>query len=370
MNVLSHTSMTLKVPGKLMVAGEFAVLEPHHHLVVMAVDRFVYANIESTDMNLLSLQDYQLHDLFWKVEKGRVSIDSTDPRTKFVEDAMSMALTYLRENSFVPAPFKLSIKSELDDESGVKYGLGSSAAVVTAVISSVLNHVMAEAPSKELVFKLAAMSHVKTQGNGSGADVAASAYGGFLQYTSFQAEWLNEQLEKAETVSGLLEDEWIYFSSKAITMPEEIYVCIGWTGKPASTKKLVDEIVKLKSDAPEVYGKFLSDSETAVDEFLTGMNQRDIPKLLKGVKMNRTALAQIGGYAGVEIETRLLGKLCDLAEEHGGAGKPSGAGGGDCGIAFMPSKGQAERLIEAWTAAGIKPLSIHPYDCGAEIIGN
>ncbi|WP_255259664.1 hypothetical protein [Lentibacillus sp. CBA3610] len=36
---MSDSTLTVKVPGKLMVAGEFAVLEKHQKLVVMAVDR-------------------------------------------------------------------------------------------------------------------------------------------------------------------------------------------------------------------------------------------------------------------------------------------------------------------------------------------
>ncbi|MFC3041756.1 phosphomevalonate kinase [Virgibacillus xinjiangensis] len=367
---MSQTSMTLKVPGKLMVAGEFAVLEPHHRLIVMAVDRFVYATVESSDKYRLSLEDFQLYDLPWKIEEGRVHIESSDPRIKFAEDAMSTAVAYLLEQSANLAPFQLSIKSELDDASGVKYGLGSSAAVVVAVISSVLHHVMEDEPQKELIFKLAAMSHIKTQGNGSGADVAASSYGGFLQYTSFQAEWLSDALKSTSTVTDVLEKDWIYHSIQPVYLPDDVYVCIGWTGKPASTKKLVDEILQLKADLPGAYGKFLRDSRMAVNELLKGINHQDTSRILTGVKWNRTALAQVGNKAGVEVETKLLSRLCDLAEAYGGAGKPSGAGGGDCGIAFMPSPEQAEKLMNAWAAEGIKPLALHPYLKGAEVLNN
>ena len=38
---LSNSSLEIRVPGKLMIAGEFAVLEPHHHLLAMAIDRFI-----------------------------------------------------------------------------------------------------------------------------------------------------------------------------------------------------------------------------------------------------------------------------------------------------------------------------------------
>ncbi|WP_420855424.1 phosphomevalonate kinase [Virgibacillus indicus] len=360
--------LKIKVPGKLMIAGEFAVLEPHHNLAVMAVDRFVYATLEQGSTNRLTLQDFKLIDLNWNYENKAVRVFSEDGRVRFVEAAMTIALNYLHEQGITPEPFSLTIKSELDDASGIKYGLGSSAAVVTSVITAVLKKYLHKNPEAELIFKLASIAHVKTQGNGSGADVAASSYGGILEYSSFQAEWLREAYQNTATLTELLEKEWIYFSVQPITLPENIYVCIGWTGKPASTAKLVDEILKMKVDNPEAFREFLDASEIAVEKFTKGMKSANIPLLLEGVRENRHALASAGDNANVAIETPLLTKLCDLAEQYGGAGKPSGAGGGDCGIAFMPSKEEADQLMHAWSEAGIKPLPIHVNKAGAIVI--
>ncbi|WP_164214311.1 phosphomevalonate kinase [Virgibacillus sp. YIM 98842] len=358
---MSNSSITIKVPGKLMVAGEFAVLEPHHQLVVMAVDRFVYTTIEQNRTNVLSLHDFQLEDMSWEFRNNEVEIASDDKRLKFVQHAMKITLAYLRERSIIPGPFKLGIKSELDDASGAKYGLGSSAAVVTSVVSAILKKFASEETDKELLFKLASIAHVTVQGNGSGADIAASSFGGFLEYTSFQAEWLLDLYHNSASITEMLKTDWIYYTSKAIQPPENVYVCIGWTGKPASTGKLVHEVLKLKDANPEQFRQFLNASEEAVDLFLAGMREKDLPRLLKGVKQNRAALKTVGKHASVNIETPLLSKLCDTAEQFGGAGKPSGAGGGDCGIAFMPTKESAEAVMEAWKQEGIKPLTIKPY---------
>lgn len=359
---MSNTPITIKVPGKLMVAGEFAVLEPHHQLVVTAIDRFVYATIEESDQNQLTLHDFQLENLAWEFSNHEVKIASGDERLKFVRHAIKIALLYLQERSINPEPFSIEIKSELDDESGAKYGLGSSAAVVTAVVSAILHKFDSVKVNKEILFKLASIAHVSVQGNGSGADIAASSFGGFLQYASFQAEWLIDLYKNTNTIKEMLEIDWIYYSSTSIELPSEAYVCMGWTGKPASTGKLVHEVLKLKDGNPEQFRQFLEASEEAVENFLHGMKEADISSLMEGVKQNRNALRTVGKHANVEIETPLLGTLCDLAEQYGGTGKPSGAGGGDCGIAFMPSKESAEALMKAWERAGIKPLTLKPYD--------
>lgn len=357
----------MKVPGKLMVAGEFAVLEPYQKLIVMAVDRFVYATIEDSDENLLTLENFGLHHLRWRIENNGVHIDSKDRRVNFVEQAISVVSVYLREQSVPMPPFSLKINSELDSE-GVKYGLGSSAAVVTAVVTAILKKHLVDPPPAELIFKLAAISHVKTQGNGSGADIAASTYGGFLQYSSFQADWLLDELSRTRRLTTLVKKDWKYLTIKKVEFPRNLSICVGWTGQPASTAKLVDEILVLKKEKPTQFQQFLMDSQQAVDEILHGVTNRSHLELLEGIRKNRHCLATIGEIAGVEIETDLLAELAELAERFDGAGKLSGAGGGDCGIAFIPSAEKSIQLLKTWESAGIQPLSIQPYLKGAHLI--
>ncbi|MUK89329.1 phosphomevalonate kinase [Ornithinibacillus sp. L9] len=359
--------MTVKVPGKLMIAGEFAVLEPYHKLAVMAVDRYVYASIQDNDKNLLTLENFGIEKIEWNFDGQKIAVRSDDARTEFVANAMAIALRYLKECSVVPEKFILTINSELDDD-GVKYGLGSSAAVVTSVISSILERYLLTKPDADLLFKLAAITHAATQGNGSGADVAASSYGGILEYSSFQAYWLKEKYDQSETLTELLEMDWTFLSIQPLPAPKDLHICIGWTGKPASTKKLVNELLKLKEDNPLKYEVFLTKSEAAVHNYLIGMKDANLSLLLKGIKQNRQALADVGKSANVEIETPLLRKLCDIAEQYGGAGKPSGAGGGDCGIAFMPSEEKALLVKQAWEKVGIKVLDLTVSTIGATSI--
>src|SRR5699024_12263907 len=105
-------------------------------------------------------------------------------------------------------PVHFVVKRELDDENGMQCGLGASAAVVVSVVEAILTRFMSKVPQRSLVVMLAAIAHVKTHGSGSGADIAASVYGGFLSYASFQAEWLLERLNPVTNVSTLVEEDW------------------------------------------------------------------------------------------------------------------------------------------------------------------
>lgn len=352
-----------------MIAGEFAVLEPYHKLAAMAVNRFVEIDIESSESKKLTLEKFMLSNLEWSFNQGKVTIVSEDNRVNFVQEAMTIACMYLLEKHIPIDDISIRVKSELDDKkTGKKFGLGSSAAVSVGIIKAILQWHLKESLSPEQVFKLASIAHIAAQGNGSGADVAASSYGGVIQYSSFQAEWLRKEYQHSSSLMELLHKDWKYFSAKQIELPSDLYLCIGWTGSPASTGNLVDKIMDLKNSNILKYQEFLSESEEAVDNFLTGIESKDLPLLLKGIKKNRAALVAVGKEAKTELETPMIKRLCDIAEELGGAGKQSGAGGGDCGIAFMPTEESAKNLICSWQKEGIIPLELKPYQYGASAL--
>ncbi|HLR55007.1 MAG TPA: phosphomevalonate kinase [Pseudogracilibacillus sp.] len=350
--------MKVSVPGKLMVAGEFAVLEPYQPLVVMAVNRFVQVQLNPATTNELSLLDFNLERLAWHWNSQNVIISEEDSRLRFVQQAMEVSLRYLEENQVVVTPVQLQIHSELDDASGVKYGLGSSAAVVTGVVRSLLTYFLTEKPTDMLVFKIASIAHVITQGNGSGADIAAASFHGVLKYTSFQAEWLLREWEETSSVTDLVRKTWDYLTLERVEFPRDLQVLVGWTGTAASTKHLVAKIKKMKNTA---YETFLQESKNAVSMILAGMANDDSPLFLQGIETNRKVLSDLGRIADVPIETRRLYQLAKTAESFHGAGKLSGAGGGDCGIVFVSQETAREEVYVKWGKSGILPLELTVY---------
>ena len=355
-----QSTISVKTPGKLMVAGEYAVLEQYQRLIVTAIDRFVQADLTPSETGTLTIPALDIEQALWHVEEGKVVLEAEGKQTSFVQEAMQTVFTYLTEQDIAIQPFDLTITSDLDDVSGKKYGLGSSGAVTTAVVKAILEFLHTDEITEDLIFKLSSIAHVKVQGNGSGADVAASSYGGWLEYASFQAEWLLEEIGKGKSISRLVKRNWQYFKLEKLTFPEDLHMCIGWTGQPASTSQFVQKIQEFKHQDHTAYAEFMVQSNTAVRGVLTGMSENDLNLFFEGIQMNRVALQQLGEKAGVPIETAELKTLCDIAEQLGGVAKPSGAGGGDCGIAFVSSREKADELAAAWEKAGIQTLDIQP----------
>lgn len=362
---MSGSKWKVKVPGKLMIAGEYAILEPRQHAVVIAVDRFVTAEIQPSNENILSLQQLGLSRITWKNNGVEPVFSCSDTRLSFVRAAIKITNQFLRERSIESDKFILTITSELADEEGRKYGLGSSAAITVAVISAifVFNKVSL---SKEETFKLAALSHLLVQGNGSGADIAAAVFGGWIHYCAFDAKWVLNKLEEGIEINELIRLPWPNLSISPLTPQVDLELCVGWTKEAAGTGPMVDKIQKLRLTEPQSYEQFLKESAHAVACFVKGFEQGNNELVLDGISQNRYALRKIGEAAGVPIETPKLKVLCDLADEFGRA-KPSGAGGGDCGIAFIHHRSQRESLYGAWTKAGILPLHLRVSENGVTL---
>lgn len=356
----------VKVPGKLMIAGEYAVTEPNQASIVVAVDRYITANITPSTINQLTLPQLGLDHVTWDIESGIVNFPLEDKRLRFIQHAFRVVYQYLDEKKIELVPFHLAVTSELDDPSGRKYGLGSSAAIVVAVVTAVLKlHESERAqPNPDMIFKLAAIAHFKTQGNGSCADIAASTFGGWLHYTAFPANWLLAEINKENSISDLVETAWPMLHIASISPPTKLHFCVGWTGESASTAPMVTYIQEFCKENPSAYQTFLEESSSAVKDIVTGFQQNDAEKVMMGIKDNRRVLLKISELARVVIETSELEKLVEIAEQYG-SGKSSGAGGGDCGIAFVNTELQVRQLKSDWMRVGIKPLNLNVSDKGA-----
>jgi phosphomevalonate kinase len=367
---MTCSSYCVKVPGKLLIAGEYAVLEPNQRAVVIAINRYITVYIDQSIHNQLSLPQLGYENVSWEMNAEHVQFNISDPKLEFIQNSIRVVNQYLLENSVELKPFSLTIKSDLDDPTtGRKYGLGSSAAVVVSVISAVLMLHSSDGtirPTLETVFKLAAIAHLKTQKNGSGVDIAASTFGGWLCYSAFKPNWVLNELQQVKTLTELIEKPWPNLSITPLTAPTHLKLCVGWTGEAASTAPMIKKVQEFRTSNLESYARFLKETSDAVNRLLKSFEINDCNGAIESLTQNRKILMRLGEQAGINIETSKLKDLSDLAETFG-SGKSSGAGGGDCGIAFLKEDGQIEELYKAWKNAGVIPLKLSVSEEGASV---
>ncbi|EOD8568238.1 phosphomevalonate kinase [Staphylococcus aureus] len=352
----------VKAPGKLYIAGEYAVTEPGYKSVLIALDRFVTATIEEADQYKGTIHSKALHHNPVTFSRDEDSIVISDTHAakqlNYVVTAIEIFEQYAKSCDIAMKHFHLTIDSNLDDSNGHKYGLGSSAAVLVSVIK-VLNEFYDMKLSNLYIYKLAVIANMKLQSLSSCGDIAVSVYSGWLAYSTFDHEWVKHQIEDT-TVEEVLIKNWPGLHIEPLQAPENMEVLIGWTGSPASSPHFVSEVKRLKSD-PSFYGDFLEDSHRCVEKLIHAFKTNNIKGVQKMVRQNRTIIQRMDKEATVDIETEKLKYLCDIAEKYHGASKTSGAGGGDCGITIINKDVDKEKIYDEWTKHGIKPLKFNIY---------
>lgn len=353
--------ITEKAPGKLYIAGEYAVVENGFPAVLVALNQFVTCRISDSENEVGRIISHQYQDnaLSWRRQGDQMVIDKRDNPFSYILSAIAVTEEYARCLNRPLRIFNLQIDSQLDSASGKKYGLGSSAAVTVATVKALCRFYHLPV-NLDQVFKLAAIAHFSVQGNGSLGDVAASVYGGWIAYHSFDRQWLAEQ-RKYLDLPTLLELPWPDLKIESLHAPANLSLIIGWTGKPASTSQLVDRISLFKARQQNEYRQFLENSRACIKRLVDGFHQGNLQAIQAEIRYNRTLLQNLAKRSGVLIETPSLQKLCQIAERYGGAAKTSGAGGGDCGIVAINDQADLKSMIQDWAKAHIEhlPLNVH-----------
>lgn len=322
--------------GKLFVAGEYAVVHPGHPAIILATDRCIRVTIETSNrfylINANNQKEIEFDDL-----------NVSDEYWKFAIAALNVFYRLLTEIGHVYSPVSITVNSDLDSEDGRKMGLGSSGAIVAAIIKGLNRFYQLNLDSVSM-FKLCVISQSDMKVRGSFGDLAAAVYGGLILYTRF------EDVDMTGSISDLLEKEWPKLSVSYLNYPFDLHWVVGWTEEPVSTQNRVDLVNEFKEN--EDYVRLLNLSKKIVYEMI---NSHEIENFLICIRLYRDWLNQLETLTGLTIETPQIKSFIEICEQYYGSGKSSGAGGGDCAIAFFPHPAAINDIL---LSKGIMPLTI------------
>ncbi|PFG18824.1 phosphomevalonate kinase [Serinibacter salmoneus] len=358
-----HPGVVASAPGKLFLAGEYAVVEAGQPAVLVAVDR----------------------RLTLTVREATREADLVGARWAYVAAARDVVRAVAAAHGRTLPPCEVSTVSGLDDpptDSGParKYGLGSSAAATAAATLAFARWAGASSTAgldEQAWMRAALLATLRVNPAASGGDVAAAVLGGWVEYTSPDRDWVARRLGAGaldpDAVIDLVTGPWPGLSARRLApapdSPDHLHCAddgesaagpptlpelrVGWTGAPASTVSLVAAVRRVGTPP-----SFLVDSAAATGDLASALSARDTAAALAAVRRSREVLTGMSREVGVPIETPALTALTDIAAAHGWAGKSSGAGGGDCGIALGESGARDTEMLQEWRRAGIRPLPV------------
>jgi phosphomevalonate kinase len=352
-----------QAPGKLFIAGEYAVLEPGHLAILVAVDRHVSVTVSgSGGVDVVIDSDLWPGETRLHRRDGGLVGDDGQPapeRLGQVVSAIDVVDGLLTERGRRLPPVHLSIRSRLHRD-GTKFGLGSSGAVTVAVVAAVAAYCGVPLSPDER-YRLAMLATLRHGAGSSGGDLAASVWGGWIAYHAPDRAAVRDMLQH-RGIEAMMRVPWPGFRLRRLPPPRGLALEVGWTGQPASTSSLAGRLGRTRDwRGSAAQRSFVARSDECVHASIRALERGDDHELLHQVRAARQVLAGLDDEVGLGIFTTRLTALCDAAEAVGGAAKPSGAGGGDCGIALLDAtaKQDRSRLRREWAAAGVLPMPVH-----------
>lgn len=346
--------------AKLMVMGEYAVLAPGAPAIVWGLaERCIEARGVPAENGRLRSLAWGGRPVGWEFSGPEVVVHGGDGARRawrFGAAALACAAAVARARGVEPAPLELTVRGAFTAPDGHKYGLGSSSAATVAIARAALAAWLGTPPDSELALRVALWAHMRASGGGSGADVAAAWAGGLARYVAPDPAWLAERALAPGFAAGWLEEPWPLLAIERLPLwPAALALRVGDSGKSADTRAAIARAKEAAADRPELGERLGRESAEAVSSGVAALRAGDAEGWLGAIRANRRALLRWAEALALPYETPRLAALADAAERLGGAGKASGAGGGDVGLAWVP-RARAEALEEAWGLAGVKRL--------------
>lgn len=312
--------MIASAPGKLILTGEYAVLDGAPAIAI-AVDRRAVARRNAIPRGsspfLLAVAD--------EIAARR---GAADPAAR--------------------AALEISVDSSAFYDKLTKLGLGSSAAVTVAATALALG-----TADRDEVLAVALAAHARAQGprgaRGSGADIAASVHGGTIIFT--RSDGAAPRIERRR---------W----------PASVVLLPFFTGAPADTAQLVAQVAAARAANPGQIDAALAaiaDASRAACTALTAPPDIAPIALIGSLALAGNAIDRLAIATELDLVPECVTRARAALARLGGTAKTTGAGGGDVGIAVLPATADATAATRALIEAGCQPLRISRDETGVDL---
>jgi len=277
--------MNFSAPGKLFLLGEYAVLEGGPALLVPVKQR-ARVTLDHSQGDITSISD-STESLGWPAAAQKWPLLNSLKEILGPDTLQGQSLTLDTSEFF---------------RDGQKLGLGSSAALTVALVKACRPN---ESP-KDL-YRLADASHRHFQGGiGSGADIALAAMDQPVRFT-------------------------MDAGPEAIKLPDDLHMLAIWTGQSASTTELVGSMQDYRDQSPSDYQERMTSLMETATHCLDAVSDQDTRQILARIEQYDRQLSDLSSESGVNFYNQ---QHEDMRKKVKLTYKPSGAGGGDFGIAY------------------------------------
>jgi len=285
-------------PGSLMLMGEHAVLHGFP-AIVSAIDKSIHVELKELDEPLLNIDSALGHKTYF------LNALAIEKPFQFILGAVIYFLPQIKKG------LAITVESEFSHT----LGLGSSASITVAMVAVL--HRYLNINDREQLFVDARAIMRKVQGRGSGADIAASTFGGTVYYR--QKDNTHEQL------------------------PHNPLLLLSYCGYKTPTTEVIAHLEKCFENDRDRLNRYYREIAELTEAGRAAIQNKDWKKLGELFSKHRKVMKQMG------LETPELTKVIDVLleiDQVWGA-KISGSGLGDCAVAIRGPLCKAYDKIES-----------------------
>jgi phosphomevalonate kinase len=317
---------TASAPGKLVLVGEYAVLDGAP-AISAAVNVFATATLQPVRATKSELHIRNCGSRYeFRVAPGGTIEWFEDPgKQGALLDAALQALAArgLLNEGLSSTNLELCTRNFYSGEKAAakqKIGIGSSAAMVVA-LTSVIQDYLGCNPT----FDVCLDAHRRFQrGKGSGIDVATSWFGGVIVMQPNGGD-----------VPVIEQLAW----------PQGLTVVPVWTGESASTTAMLHRLAQFNEHSGDTCRSIMQRLVTASQDTCSYWRAGAADDVAAALDEYGDLLRELDSAAGIGIWSACHEKLNSIARKTGVGYKPSGAGGGDFGLAFSRDAAQLQAFL-------------------------
>lgn len=340
--------VTVTAPGKVVLLGEYAVLE-NAPALVMAVDRRVHVSLQTVAGTRCTVSAPAWSADTAGFELGPSGLSWPQGQGRSLALVRHVIEAYFEHRSGHSGPaFRLDLDSSalmaVHCGRPAKLGLGSSAALTVALCRALDSYIGSQsesAPPTDLATLID--MHSGFQGRrGSGLDIATSLNGGLLEYR-----------------------RWPHPRIRPTKLPADVGYSFVWSGHQAATGGLLASIERWRSSSGRHYDRLMETLTQASEAGIRAAAAGDGDEFLRLIGQYASGLEALGRASGTDIVSAPHRRAAALADPCGVVYKPCGAGGGDIGVALSRDPEAMARFRARLESEGFEILSLRMDESGA-----
>lgn len=307
--------------GKLFILGEYTVVTGKVPAILIPTTKGILVTARKSKNFKILNEQFKDHN-----QQFNSLAEIKEPLIRL---AMEVVRQFVQEVKGEFTPFSMKITSHISS-SDMKYGLGSSGALVAACIGCLLKFYGIKVTPLTR-YKLAVKAMLDHQTSSSYADLAVSSFNQPMYYQKFN-DVMQSRL-KTLSVMNAIESDWDGLMIQPLPWTPLLRPVVVFTGFPASSSLFVIKVMPF-IDEKRVLSMQSIVSKASENSWFTS------------IKEANHWLKDLAVESHQDLFTKEMKEILEIVEHHHGVGKFSGAGGGDCMIVYFLDKNLEKKAIQ------------------------